>query len=815
VTERSRLCAAIFVVSAAVLCLEVVYTRLFSFSIWYHFAYATISIALLGFGASGSLLAAFPRLRGGDPLRRMALLAALAAPATIASLAITSVTPFDPFRLTTEPVQLLWLAVYDLAVLLPFLLAGFCIALGLAARPRDVGIVYFADLLGAGCGAFAAMPLLASVGAPRAIVLAAVALAIAAVVLRPRAPVPLAMLAVGALLLPAADALGPRPCPCKTLGHIVQDTGAEVLYSRWNAIARIDVAGWRDEEASRSRGLWSIWGRGARNQLASPPQYTIAQDADAFTLMYRFRGDFAELDFLNDHILHTPYVIAEAPRVLVIGAGGGTDVLAGLKFGARHVTAVDINPVTASLLTDVFADWLGGVFRDRPEVSVQVAEGRNFARRADAPYDVVQVNGVDTLAAMASGSYVLAESYLYTVEAVRDLRGRLSDDGLLSVVIMDPLGADTPPRHMLRLLGVFLETLEREGVAAPADHVAVIGAPEPENVTRLVQKYDPRHRPIMAMQLLLKRSPLTAADTSRLAAFTRDAGFTLWHIPGVATDPALRQLLAGRDARRAFQAAFPLAIDATTDDRPFFFSFYRWADVWRAARLDPNRSTAMGQLMLMVMLVQGIVLGGVFILAPMATRQRAALRVPGRSAYLLYFAALGLGFICLEIPLIQRFVLFLGYPTRSLTVTLAAMLVATGLGSLMSQRFTAPPERLLPRLLGLLAAIVIGYLVVLPAVFDALLTAPAGIRAAVTVGLILPLGLVLGCFFPLGVRALPDERLLPWGWAMNGLATVVGTIVAIMAAMTWGFTVVMLGALATYAVGVLVLATFLSRRRAA
>jgi SAM-dependent methyltransferase len=812
---RARLCAAIFLVSGAVLCLEVVYTRLFSFSIWYHFAYATISIALLGFGASGALLAAFPRLRGGEPSRRIALLAALAAPAAIASLAITSATPFDPFRLTTEPLQLLWLTIYDAAVLLPFLLAGFCIAIGLALRPQDVGTVYFADLLGAGCGAFVAMPLLASVGAPRSIVVAAVALALAAALLHPRAPTTLAAIAVACLALPFADAIGPRPCPCKTLGHIIQDTSAQVLFSRWNAIARIDVAGWKDEEASRSRGLWSIWGRGAGNDLPSPPQYTIAQDADAFTLMYRFRGDFHELDFLDDHILHTPYVIADPSRVLVIGAGGGSDILAALKFGARHVTAVDINPVTASLLTDVFADWLGGVFRDSPKVDVQVAEGRHFARRAEAPYDVVQVNGVDTLAAMASGSYVLAESYLYTVEAVRDLRRRLSDDGLLSIVIMDPLGSDTPPRHMLRLLGVFLEALEREGVDDPVSQLAVIGAPEPANVTRLVSTYDPRHRPIMAMQLLLKHRPFTADEAARLDAFTRRTGFVPWHIPGVHTDPLLQPLLDGPGPRHAFQAAFPLAIDSTTDDRPFFFSFYRWADVWPAARLDPNRSTAMGQLMLMVMLAQGLVFGSLLILTPLVTRQRAALRVRGRTGFLFYFATLGLGFICLEIPLIQKFVLFLGYPTRSLTVTLAAMLVASGGGSLLSQRLTAPVARLLPRLFVLLVVIVGSYLIFLPSLFDALLTTPAWVRAAVTTGLILPLGLVLGCFFPLGVRALPDERLLPWGWAMNGLATVVGTIVAIMAAMTWGFTAVMLGAVATYAAGVVALEAVLSRQPAA
>jgi hypothetical protein len=804
--------AATFLVSAAVLLLELIYTRLFSFSIWYHFAYATISVALLGFGASGALLALFPRVLDADVPRRIAVLASLAALGTIASLAITSATPFDPFRLSTEPRQLLYLGIYYLAVLVPFFLSGACIALVLSAYTTRIGELYFVDLAGAGLGALVAMPLISSLGAPRALLAAAALLALAGTALRARAVLGVAALGVVALAFPFADRIAPRPCPAKTLGHLLTDPAVGVIFSRWNPIARIDVAAWSKADVSREKGLWSIWGRGKDNRLPSPPQYTIAQDADAFTLMYHFTGDFRDLAFLEDHALHIPYLITKEPKVLVIGVGGGTDVLAALKFGARHVTAVDINPVTVSLLTDRFADWLGGVFRDS-RVDIHVSEGRHFVRQASDRYDVIQINGVDTLAAMSSGSFVLAESYLYTVEAIRDLFARLSADGLLSIVIMDPLAPDTPPRHMLRLLGVIMEALEGLGVPDPVSHVMVAGAPEDPNTTRVMSYYQPGHRPIMTMELMVKRTPFTAEERARVADFCRRLGFPVWHVPGREPDDIVRPLLAGAEARREYVATFPLAIGATTDDRPFFFTFYRWLDLPHYLRLDPNRATATGQLMLLVMLAQALVFATALIVVPLAIFARQGLRIPGRTGFLAYFASLGVGFIFLEIALIQKFTLFLGYPTRSLSVTLAGLLVSSGVGSLLTTRAAAPFVPGVRRRLLALAVLTVAYVVLLPGLFQALLPAGTAVRVLVALAVLAPLGLVLGSFFPLGIRCLPDPRLVPWAWGINALTTVVGTVLAVIAAMTWGFTVVMAAALAVYGLGVLALGV--APRRAA
>lgn len=810
-----RFYAAIFLVSAAVLSLQIIYTRLFSYAIWYHFAYATIGVAMLGFGASGALLAIFPGLLSRDVGRRVAALCVFAGGTTVAGLATIAITPFDPFELPASGRHFFYLSVYYASVLLPFFSAGMCVAMLLTAGARRVGSLYFADLCGAALGAFLAIPLLNGVGAPGSVVCAALCFVGAALTLRPRFPMALVVGGAMLLFLPVADVLAPTPAPSKRLNHILRDSpGTQLELSRWNAIARIDVVSWRDPEKSRGSGVWSVWGFAHDPVPPTPAHHTIAQDADAVTPMYRFRGDFADFDFLENHILHVPYLVRpKPPDVLVIGVGGGIDVLTALRFGAEHVTGVDVNPVTVWALQDHFADWTGGLYRS-PQVDLQLGEGRSFVRRSDSTYDVIQINGVDTLSALASGAYVLAESYLYTREAVSDFLGSLRDGGLLSIVIMDPFVPGVPPRHTIRLTGNILAALEDMGVADPAGQLIVVGAPEREVVTRFFRSADPHHRPIMAMTLLVRQGgPFSTEERERVESFCERNGFAIFHLPGKPPHPSLKEIVEGGAARANHVDRFPLDIRTTSDDRPFFFNFYRWRHLLDHLTYSPIRAAATGQVMLVVMLGQALVFATLLILGPLFVFSRAGLQAPDRFGLLAYFSALGLGFILLEVPLIQKFVLFLGYPTHSFSVTLAALLVFTGLGSLLSSRIQSALDRVLPVLVAVVGVVIGIYSIALPPLFDALLGAPLAIRSATTVVLLAPLGLPLGMFFPLGIRSIRDRRFVPWAWGVNGLTSAVGSVLAVILAITYGFAVVMWIALGVYVVGVLALLA--SRRRSA
>ncbi len=813
VRASGRLYLGIFLISVAVLLLQLVYTRMFSFAVWYHFAYATISVALLGFGASGAILAMFPGLVGRDLEGRVAQLATGSALATLVGLALVRVTPFDPFEIGTDPAQWLYLTALYAAVLVPFFLAGLCVAMILSARPQSVGSLYFADLCGAGLGALLSIPVIDHLGAPRGVLAGGVLFALTAVALQPRW-IPSWVVAVGlAAVLPFGEPLGPDPAPSKRLNDLLRDPGVEVVYSEWNAVARIDVAAWKDPNASRANGIWSTWGAIDQNLDNTPPQHTVAQDADAVTPMYRFRGDMGELDFLRDHILHLPYIARpQPPQVLVIGVGGGTDILTAVKFDAGHVTGVDINPRIVSILTEDFVDWNGGFFRDSPKVTLVVDEGRNYVRHADQQYDVIQINGVDTLAALSSGAYVLAESYLYTEEAILDLVARLSPDGILSYVIMDPVQGDSPPRHALRLFGVILQALERMGVEDPEAHVSVVGVPEPERVTRYLKQVLRGHNPIMPMSVIVKRQPFSADERQAIASFSADQGFTAWHVPGQAALSPFRDLTGGPEQRAAFFDNYFLDLHPTSDNKPFFFNFYKWRDLVGDLGYHPVRAAATGQMILLAMLGQALLLALLFIVLPLLVFNRQGLRDESRGALLLYFSALGFGFVFIEIPMIQRFVLFLGYPTRAFSVTLAALLISAGVGSLLTTRFASPVARLLPRIYIGVAGLMIAYLFVLPAVFEAMLGTSVLARTLTAVLLLAPLGLLLGMFFPIGIRSIGDPRFVAWAWGINGLTSVVGTVLAIVLAMNYGFNGVLLCALVIYGVGSTAL--FAARRAA-
>jgi len=294
----------------------------------------------------------------------------------------------------------------------------------------------------------------------------------------------------------------------------------------------------------------------------------------------------------------------------------------------------------------------------------------------------------------------------------------------------------------------------------------------------------------------------------------RAEGFEFWHRPDRPGPRRASRILTWDAATlERFYAAHPLDLEPTTDASPFFFNFYKWGTLARAVTsesLGYDRTLATGQIVLVVMLAQSVLFAALLILLPLRRVPRAETGGTAvRAAYLAYFAALGMGFILLEISMIQRFVLFLGYPTYSLTVVMLSLLVSTGVGSLATERVRGPLARALPVRLAWLLLLVAAWLGAVPSVFDALLGAPFPARVAVSVALLVPLGLVLGSFFPLGIRLAErtNPLLVPWAWAVNGCATVIGTLVAVMAGMTWSFTVVTLVAMAAYVVGITALWT--------
>ena len=455
---------------------------------------------------------------------------------------------------------------------------------------------------------------------------------------------------------------------------------------------------------------------------------------------------------------------------------------------------VEINPIIArDVMLDRFRDYSGSIYAN-PRVSIHVDDGRSFVRRSSTKYDVIQASLVDTWAATAAGAYTLTENSLYTSEAFGEYVDHLTDDGLLTITrwVFDGL----------RLVSLAQEACAERGLD-PSTRLAIV-------------RFD------RVATFMLKKSPFTEAEVARLQQLSNDLGFTILYAPGLPAAPIedeavemqrsgtsagdYRRLILAPD-RQQFADSYPLDIAATTDDRPFFFHTTRLRDQFQTAF---GRSMLFGNGLSALLTLFGIsaMLVLLFVVGPLlvsGSRPGA-----GWAPWLTYFAALGAGFMLLEVAVLQRFVLLLGHPVYSLTVTLFSLLLGTGVGSLVSRRIH--PDRVKTATVRALVAIVlaaIGAVFALPALIDVAIPWPLAVRILTALVVLVPLGVLLGMALPGGMRLLSASRqdIVAWGWGINGAFSVVGATLAVFIAMNWGFSVTLLAGSLVYAGAAATLAT--------
>lgn len=789
---RSRL-FGVFATSAALLALEIALTRIFSVVLWYHFAFLAISLALFGLGVGGLLLhffpEKFPRESVGDQMARFALLFALSIPL---SFTLILGVPFV-YRVSLPALVSLFL-IYVFAAI-PFLLGGITLGLALSRYRERIGAVYGYDLVGAGVGCALVVPLLNRVTGPGAIfavaMLAAAGAALFAFDLpRRRLAKPAIVFALLGLLLVMNESTG-----LFRIDFAKDELEKSILFEKWNALARVTVtergtANWATSEAYKGPKPETLW---------------LKIDAEAGTPIVRFDGDFDEVRAIQYDVTALAYTLREDVPVLIIGPGGGRDVLTALSFGYRNVTGVEINPAIVAAVRGPFGDYDGGLY-DRPDVRIVVGEGRSFARRAGATYGIIQASLIDTWAATSAGAYVLSENNLYTKEAFVDFLGRLQDDGILTMSRWFFKGR---PIETLRLAGVAAAALREIGAASPGDHVMVVKRSTWDWAYRLNEPRDG------VGTLLVKRTPWLPAEVEHIRRIADELKFDVVYAPGGENQPDFERLFATGPAE--FARDYPVDVSPPTDDRPFFFYMLRPGDALAALvglggleqGVMQNNVRAMFVLAGLLLIVTALT--AAFLVVPLFVRRGE--RVPhdrSTALFLLYFVALGLGYLLVEIPLVQRFILYLGHPVHALSVVLLALLAGSGAGSLLSGRvrtrwFAAPPL--------VLAAGIPLFAMILPRVFASTLGAPFPARVAIAGLLLMPLGVVMGMPFPLGIRALGAARegMVPWVWGVNGATSVSASVLATLLAIAFGFRAVLgigAGAYAVALVAILLLTRY-------
>jgi SAM-dependent methyltransferase len=790
-------------ISAAALAYEILLIRLFSIALWHHFAYMIISLAMLGYGASGALLSVSP-----PTVRRhfAALFSAAAAAFGVAAIGcwvLAQRVPFNPLEILWDLRQPAYLLMVYLLLALRFLCAGACVGMALSRFPGLPSRIYSFDILGAALGCLGIVALLFLLPPAEALKpIGALGWAAAAAAWlecghprRRMAALPMGLAGLALLLWPSA-ALTPAMSPYKELSQTLRIPGARVVEERSSPLGLISVV-----ESPRIP-LRHAPGLSLNAATEPPPQRGLFIDGEGLNALNRFDGRRETLAYLDQVTSALPYHLLREPRVLVLGAGAGADVLQAHYHGARQIDAVELNAQVVDLVRRRFADDAGGVYSTLSRV--HVAEARGFVAASDERYDLVQVALLDSFSASSAGLYALSENYLYTVEALEDQLRHLRPGGLLAITRWVTL----PPRDALKLFAAAAAALERSGIADPGSRLALI-------------------RSWKTSTLLVRNGAFGSADLAAIKAFCVERSFDVAFYPGMKAEEANRynvveapDLFEGATAllgpgREAFLRDYKFHVSPATDDRPHFFHFFKWRTLPELLRLKGQGGLPLlewGYPVLVATLAQASAASLLLIGLPLAwmTRDHAppAAGPPGagsRGRVVVYFLAIGFAFMFVEIAFIQKFVLYLSHPLYAVAVVLFDFLLFAGIGSRASGRLAQGPRAMRRPVAAVAGAIAVAAalgLALLPSLFRHSMGLPDAARILVSAALIAPLAFFMGMPFPLGLAWLPptDARLRAWAWGINGCASVVGAVAATLLAIHVGFTALVLAALVLYGV---------------
>jgi hypothetical protein len=785
-TPRRGYHIEIFLISFAGLLLEVSYTRIISFKLFYYYTYLVIGLALLGIGSGGVLVAVSRRLRRAstDAVLMWSLL--LGAASVGVGYLIVAVTRTDSLTLwdygTFDSLSSLARLVLICFVLFAsFIAIGVVIATLFGRRSEQIGRLYFADLLGAGLACAVVVWLLGSIGPPATIVLAGLIMAVTGLRIAARQRSRVAPVGAVMAVLLAVAVVAPSVLPYQRTDESKADLRDSGHAWDWSPVFRVDAV------------------------AAVPNALTLIHDGLLGSAIYRFDGNPESLTRFDTDPRSFPFAAAgRSPgNVLIIGAAGGNEVLASLYFDAGHIDAVELNPVTHRFVTERFADY-DGHFTDNPRVNYVTDEGRGYLARSDRTYDLIWYPAPDSYSATnaaTSGANVLSESYLYTSEAIVDSFDHLSRGGILAAQFGE-FDYDARPNRTTRYVATARHALAERGVRDPSRHILVVTTTT-EGASAL-------------STVLVKETPFTGAQVDAvLADLGTVPGAELRYAPGHTVDGESASDLAtiGNSELGSWYDSYAYDVRPVTDDAPFFWHFTPFDDVIGDFS-DPIRrgdaEIALGERVLLLLLVVAVLFAAVFLLLPFVAVRSIWVALPRKPRSALYFAAIGLGFMFFEITLIQRLTLFLGYPTYSLTVTLASILIFTGIGAYLSGRTTQSPGRVTAVLIAAIAALTVFYQFALPPLTEGLLGWPLAGRILLAFAVLAPLGVCLGYFMPLGLGAVAgltkySREYVAWGWAVNGFASVVGAVLTTILAMTFGFRVVLFLALVVYAIAIVAL----------
>ncbi len=774
-TKTPPLYLGIFFVSAAILHLEILQTRIFSVMLWHHVTYLVVTFTLLGFAAAGAFVAVRPSILKGNLPKKLCFFSGLFGLTAVASFLVLTVVRLDTVDLLKDRIQYFILFIYYIYLIVPYFFGGLVICMLLSAMTEDVNRLYFVNMVGSGAGCLLFLPVITPAGGAGSVMIVS-GIAFLGVFFfglsceKPKAPAlaGLLLFALSMASLPFSESmLHIRPAPSKVMSVMVEKEGWIVENTRWDPLCRVDVA--RHPE------------NGVRE---------FFQDGDAPTMLMKWKPGAT----VQTNHYSLAYFIQEKPRVLIIGVGGGQDLVTALQWNSSSVTGAEINPSIDALMRYDYNEISGGLYTDS-DAEVVVEEGRSFLRRSNEKYDVIQMTGTDTYSALSSGSFILSESYLYTLEAFTDYLNHLTPNGVAAVLRFRFF----PPRECLRLVSIGAQAMKNQGIDKPGKHIVVVTYDRP------YEEFDGKKLKIAYAVMLFKKTPFTMQEVRKYKRFCRDykttGRYVLSYAPGVeGCEREFVEFFESMDkgGEDDFYANYLYDVTPVSDDRPFFFGYHKWKNLFGGVT-SPNYLGVIGEdpvglYILLSVLLETVLLVALLVILPLLVFRRKGLKVPFGGRIIFYFFAIGVSYMFIEIACMQKFVLFLGHPTYSLSIVLFSFLLFSGIGSFFGRRFHENPMKGISLAAVSIAILLLLYEFVLPVVFAHGLQLPGIARMGLTVVLLAPLAFFMGMPFPLGLKTVSNRYpgLVPWAFGINGGASVVSSVVSITLAMALGFTAVFL-----------------------
>lgn len=787
-TGKTYALLAIALISCSMLMYEILLTRICALRLFFHFGFLIVSNCLLGIGASGSMISLMQNVwvkRERFWIWLFSFLYLISLVLTYIFLLTYKIAPGVNFHSLTEIFDFL---LFNLASAVPFFFAGSVIGLILTFNAEQVNKIYFLDLLGAGVGCLMCPFFLWKTGAGGCLAFLALLALAGALVATPASYRRFAFITggvvglLGLLLLPNLDRW--FPVPSKPRIEFTEEVGIELsknlFYSQWSTTSRVDLSIFGPE-------ISFIFGRGKKRlNDPLPEERFILQDGMAGTFIVNFSENPEALKILGRTTYGVATMLKENPRVFIIGVGGGNDVWGAKVNGAQYIKGIELNEQVLDIHRSILSHYSKDIIED-PRIELIHDEGRSALMRDNTYYDVIQMSGIDTLTLLTSGAYMMAENYLYTVEAVQNMYHRLAEDGIISITRF------AEEMETLRLLSnIYAALKDRSEVELKNSVFCMYTWP--------------------LVTTLVKKGEFSTEELGTLDLYTEEEGIDVFYHPGKTLDNVIEKFVRTED-KASFIRQFPRNISSAPDDCPYFFNFTKWTWLRRAATHfdEPTYISQGNPLFIFGQLLLSTVLAVVLILLPVLIFKRRGLKRIYLKRFLIYFTGIGLGFISIEIVLMQKLVLFLGHPLYSITVTLFSMLIFTGIGSLLSERWFRSPTPLtwfvpvgLATLLGL-------FILLSPKMVEAWIGWPKLARILATTGILAPISLLLGVPFAYGIRLLNrfNPTIIPWAWAINACATVVGSILTVIFSMNFGFNFVLIAAILIYFATFLPVRTFL------